>query len=168
MANILEFTDLTGTAQLQKDNSTVKKFDAIRDEKEASFLAQILGAELADLFYANLTAQSPTTLDPRFQNIYDAFRYDYSCLVIESFGLKSIMMFNVWFYFARDNNIVIATGGNFAGKSENADQAADPANFAKNYNKCIKSAQAIQQYICENSTDYPEYNGQYLSLMSIF
>jgi hypothetical protein len=59
-------------------------------------------------------------------------------------------------------------GGNFAGKSQNSDQASDPANLAKNYNKAIKSAKTIQLYICENSANYPEYNGQDLNYMSIF
>ena len=170
MANILEFIDMSGTARLQKDNNTVKKFNAIRDEKESEFLAQILGAELASLFYVNFNAVYPDTslLDPRFLVIYNALRYDYNCDVIESQGLKQIQMFYVWFFYARDNNITISVGGNFAGKSQNADQAADPANLAKNYNKAIRSARNIQFYICDNSATYPEYNGQPLEIMSIF
>ena len=74
----------------------------------------------------------------------------------------------IWFYVARDNNIVIALGGNVSSLSQNSNTSTDPINLARNYNKAIRTGRAIQHFICENSTDYPEYNGQYLSIMDPF
>ena len=167
MPNLIQYTDFSGTARIQKDNNTVQKFDAIRDEKESEFMANVLGAELSELLYADLDSNGvPQTA--RFTDIYEAFKLDLNCSVYQSLGIKKMCVYIVWFFYARDNNISIAVGGNFSGKSQNADQASDPANLAKNYNKGVKTARAIQNYIEENSSDYPEYNGQYLSLMDIF
>lgn len=167
MPNLIEFTDFQGTSRLQKDNNTVVKFDAIRDEKESEFMANVLGAELSTLMYADLDVNGvPQTA--RFTALYDKFQIDLNECVIQSLGIKRMCVYIIWFFYARDNNIYISVGGNFASKSQNSDQASDPVNLAKNYNKGITTGKAIQVFIEENEADYPEYNGQVLNLMSMF
>lgn len=166
MANIIELSDLVGTARLSKDANTKKKFDPIRDEREVSAIYQLLGVELGKLFYAELATNNPP-VDARFLDLYNAFSEDYNCDVIESKGLKYYCGYIVWFFFARDNSINITLSGNFAAQGENATQSADSGNLAKNYNKAIKTGQAIQWFICDNADVYPEYNGQALKLIPI-
>ena len=166
MANIVEITDLEGTARLQIDNNTKKKFDPIRNERETSAIYQLLGAELGKLFYTELALNNPPT-DARFKAIYDAFQVDDGSVVRESRGLKYFAMNIVWFFFARDNNIDIGLAGNSSAVMENSTQSADSGNLAKNYNKAIKTGQQIQWYICDNIDVYPEYNGQFMPIVPI-
>lgn len=163
MANIVELADFVGSFELQEDQFTADTFDPIRDEYERQFVYKVLGAELGKLFLADFDANTPTTLDPRFQAIYDAFIEDYNFCIVESKGIKEMTKSVVWFFFARDNNITISLGGNKSHKSENSDPSADGLNLAKNYNKAIRTGHAIQWYICQNSSTYPEYNGQALN-----
>lgn len=167
MANIVNLSDFDGTLQLQMDNFTEDLFDSIRNEWEPQFIYKLLGAELGGLFISDLDA-SGVPVTARFTDIFEAFQLDYNCEVIESLGIKEMIKSIIWFYFARNNNVTISLGGNNASVSQNSVHASDHANLARNYNKAIRTARAIQHYIRENSTDYPEYNGQYLRFMDSF
>ena len=163
MANIVELTDFIGTTQLQEDDFTAEKFDPIRNEWERFNIYCMLGATLGDLFLVDFDANTPTTLTPRFQAIYDAFQIDDGdCGIRKSRGIKAMTQYIVWFYFARDNNITISLSGNKSAEGENSNPSADGLNLARNYNKGVESYFNIQWYICNNTDghDYPEYNGQ--------
>ena len=163
MANIIEISDCIGSQNIQKGKFTTPIFDDIRDEQTNPFLYQVLGATLGDLFLTNFNAATPTTLDPRFQVIYDALVSETSSgTPVISKGIKDMVKNVVWFYFARDNNVQIALTGNTSTLSENSNQNADGLNLGKNYNKAIDTGIAIQWYINQNSATYPEYKGQYL------
>ncbi len=164
--NVITISDCTGDTQLQKDNNTVAKFNVIRDAHDKSYIYKLLGAELGTAFIADLDVNGvPQTV--RFTNIYNAFVQDgEGCQgVIESKGIKFFLSNIIWFYFARQNNVVISTGGNKAKKSENSDQNADGFLLGRNYNAAINTSRAIQWYIVKNIADYPEYRGQRLKFL---
>lgn len=178
MADIITIADMLGTVQLQEDDCTEDLFNEIRDEWQDTFIYKLLGAELGKLFIADFEANTPTTLTPRFQAIYDKFvidveecvsfgGYDFSIYngkIVESRGLKKFLEYIVWFYFARNNNVIISLAGNKLSVGENSEPSADGFNLARNYNKGIDTGRAIQWYICNNEDghEYPEYNGAYL------
>jgi len=164
-------TDFTGTAQLQFDTQTEAKFDVIRDERESTYIYQLLGAELGALFIADLDANGvPVTV--RFLDIYNAFAEDIGTTtfynwpgidtIAESKGIKYFLKNIIWFYFARNNQMLVSAGGNKSASSQNSTPNNDSFALARMYNKSIDTGHAIQWYICDNSATYPEYNGQFL------
>ena len=163
MANIVEITDFVGAEQVQQGKFSTKKFDPIRDEYTDPFIRQVLGATLGNLFIANFNAATPTTLDARFQVIYDAFQDDSTGYVIESKGIKFMVKAVVWFYYARTNNMNVSISGNNSQVGQNSVPLSDGIFLAQNYNKGIVTAKAIQWYIEQNSATYPEYKGQDLN-----
>ena len=178
MATLITIDDMKGTVQLQMDDCTEDLFDEIRDEWQDCYIYKLLGAELGDLFIADYDANSPTTLTPRFQAIFDKFQkdvdecisfagYDYTVFngkLVKSRGIKKYIEYIVWFYFARNNNVIISLAGNKVSLGENSTPSADGFNLARNFNKAIDTGRAIQWYICNNEDghEYPEYNGQHL------
>lgn len=163
--NIITISDCTGDTQLQKDTSTVAKFNIIRDAHDKSYIYKLLGAELGTLFIASLDGNG-VPVGARYLAIYNAFAQDADYgKVVESKGIKFFLSNIIWFYYARQNNVVISTGGNKAKKSENSDQNADGFLLGRNYNAAINTSRAIQWYIVQNIATYPEYKGQRLKFM---
>jgi hypothetical protein len=165
MANIVTISDFEGSFQIQYDTRTTAKFNLIRDEFQNDFIFDLLGAELGALFLADLDGSGiPQTT--RFEALYEPFTEDTDYgQVVRSKGLKDAVKAIVWYYFARQNNHLITTSGNTVKRSENADVSTDPFFLTQNYNKAIESGYAIQWYINENLSDYPEYNGQELEYL---
>jgi len=168
---ITNITDFVGTTQLQEDDNTEDKFNVIRDERENTYIFKLLGAELGNLFIADLDANGvPQTA--RFTDIFEAFAEDVSsgfCFewmtingLVESKGIKQYLIDTVWFYFARNNPVLITTGGNKISESENSSNSADGATLGRIYNKAVDTGLAIQWFIEDKPTIYPEYNGQKL------
>lgn len=164
MAELITITDFNGDEFLQQDLNTSDWLDEIRTEYARPFVRQLLGAQLGNLFLTNWDAVGgdPALLDARFQTIWNAFQQDDGCDLIESKGMKFAIKSVLWFYYARQNNSITTTGGNRSQLSENSTPTNDGIWMAKNYNSAIETGRAIQWYICENSTDYPEFNGQRL------
>ena len=164
MPNIVQISDFSGEFQLQFDNATTSKFNLIRDNHETDYIYKLLGVELGKLFIANMNVSGVPT-DARFLAIYNALSLDYNYEIIQSKGIKLWMKGVIWFYFARNNPYIIATGGNKVNKDQNSDQLTDGLALARIYNDSVKSAKAIQFYICQNLATYPEYNGQKLDFV---
>ena len=160
MAYIVSISDFVGEFQLQQDNNTESKFDLIRDEHSRTYVRRLLGAELGNLFLTDLDANGPTALTARFQSIYDAFEEDFNYEIIESKGLKFFIKSVVWFYYARQNNVIVSLGGNKAATSQNSEPTNNGIWMAHMFNKGVETANAIQWYILQNASTYPEFNGQ--------
>lgn len=159
MANITEISDYYGEVQLQADRFTTANFNSIRDEYEATYIRKLLGATLGNAFLDDLDASGvPTTA--RFTAIYDAFQFDDSGFLVQSKGIKEMIKGIIWFYYTRNNTQDTTLGGNKTSKSQNSDYARSKSFVVRIYNQSIDTAKSIQYYICDNSSTYPEYNGQ--------
>lgn len=169
MADLVVITDFIGDFALSQDINTETRFDSIRDDWDRPFIRKLLGVELGNLFLTNWDAVSgvPANLDARFKSIYNAFQLDYAGSIVESKGMKYMLKGVVWFYYARQNNINIAPGGNKTSLAENAETSDQSFPLIRNYNAAVKTGKAIQFYIQQNSSTYPEYNGQYLDFISL-
>jgi hypothetical protein len=165
MANLVTISDFEGSFQLQVDTRTTAKFNLIRDEYQNDFIYDLLGADLGALFLADLDANG-VPQSAIYEAIYEPFTEDTSYgQVVRSKGIKEAVKAIVWYHFVRQNNHLVTTSGNTVKRSENADVSTDPFYLAQNYNKAIESGYAIQWYINENLSDYPEYNGQELEYL---
>lgn len=173
MPNVVEISDFIGSAQLPQGKFSTK-FNSIRDEFENSYIYKLLGADLGALFIADLDANGvPQTA--RFTDIYDAFQEDIDITttwpyvygsMVESKGIKFYIKMIVWFYAARNNALVVGLATNSTFKSENSELNTDGQSLARNYNKAIETGRAVQWYINDNLSTYPEYNGQYLDFVT--
>lgn len=159
MPSLISISDFSGEYQLQVDNATEDKFNFIRDNHETTYIYKLLGVALGKLFIANLDANGVPT-DARFLAIYNAFAEDSDYGIIQSKGMKEYMKGIIWYYYARNNPYIIATGGNKVNIDQNSEQLTDGLALARIYNGSVNTADAIQWYICENYDTYPEYKGQ--------
>jgi hypothetical protein len=164
MPNIVTISDFSGSVQLQRDNQTEAKFNLIRDEFTNEYIYKLLGVVLGNLFLADLDANGvPQTA--RFESLYDPFQEDWNNEIKQSRGIKFFVKNIIWYYYSRQNNVVITTAGNRTKKGENSDPSLDGMYLAKNFNASINTGKAIQWYISQNFATYPEYNGQKLDYL---
>ena len=139
------------------------------DKFEKEYLIKLLGCSLYDLFIADLTANTPQVPQAqRFINIFDAFCIDEDCDIVRSEGIKQMLVQFIYFHYMRDQLNTKLVSGVARSLSETSDHIGyNGFNLIQSYNEGISNAWAIQWYICENETDYPEENTQAFYLMSL-
>jgi len=167
MPNLVEITDFTGELAIPQDKFTSSKFSVVRNARQFEMLYDIMGAELATLFIADLDSSGvPQTA--RFTNLYDAFVEDDNNAVVRSLGIKEMVKRLVYFYYVRENNKIVTLNGNKSNEGENSKINFTIDWFINKYNEAIETAKAIQWYIEENLDTYPEENRQLINYNSIF
>lgn len=132
------------------------------DTFEKIYLQDLLGCELYDLFIADLDASGmPQT--PIYINIYQAFCIDYRGCgnKVRSEGMVQLLKEFIYFEYVRNQKVANSNGGNVVNINEASRETVSfETDIYDAYNNGIKNYKAIQFYICENSTDYPTYNGE--------
>lgn len=138
------------------------------DRVEPDVLQDMLGCDLYNLFIADWDAvPSGSFSEPRFQVIYDAFCEDKDCYILKSEGIKQMLMYFIYFEYIRFQTFQDRTTGMKKTISENSERALlTEFGLFEKYNKGVKNYTNIQIYICDNSGNYPEYNGQNKNLAS--
>lgn len=160
--SIISVSDFTGyfhrlsQSEFKQDSQTT-----LITSSEGGYLAKILGKELADLFYADLDANNePQTA--RFISIFNPFIEQYNKCIYESKGLKYALTGFIYYEFVANENIRSTDVGLNKSSMENATSLSQ-YNLLRQaeirYNDSIESVEAIQKYICENASTYPEYDG---------
>ena len=137
----------------------------------------LLGCDLYDLFVADLDGNGvPQTA--RFTAIYDAFcidiegtsfnfkwsydYYNYYCQNRQnkSRGILAMLRGFMFFEYTRDQPQLNSSIGTSTSKGVASDlKTPNQTALKKQYNKSILDYWNIQFFICENESDYPEYNG---------
>ena len=136
---------------------------------ERLYLLDLLGAELYDLFIADLdgsTPQVPQTA--RFISLFDAFNVDESLCIVSSEGIKKMLIQFIYFEYMRDSSFKQTVSGVTNIKSQVA--TVEPYkgwNLEQAYNEGVCNYNAIQWYICDNSTVYPEENTQHKGIITL-
>ena len=137
-------------------------------QNETRLIYELLGVDLGNLLIADLGPnKEPVT--QRFITIFDPLAFNWANRLIMSKGIKEILKGFVFSEFVREQNYK----NNINGSSRNLYEQGEviSANFAgitHKYNEAIDSFCAIQLYINENKTDYPEFKGivkEYTSLI---
>lgn len=150
-----------GRFALPRNPDLMKQLDAFIDENEECVLDDLLGCELAALFIADLDVDNiPQT--QRFIDIMNKFCVDVNECghIIKSNGIKQMLKGFVYFYFGRSLSDILSTVGAIRASGENSKQALQASTLLRNnFNYSIDTFQSIQEYICLNPEEYPEYNG---------
>jgi len=151
---------------------SVQELQAYIDRYEKTYLIDLLGCELSELFIADLVDGVPVT--PIYQNIYneicvdlskgfDIFYYGHcGCKPkrIISRGIKSMLQAFIFFEYMRDQPNAKGLTGVNKQKAENSEMVPfGKWGISAYYNEGIKDFQNIQYYIHENEENYNSFNG---------
>jgi hypothetical protein len=139
-----------------------EKLESYIERYEDKYITDLLGAELSDLFIADLLDGVPQTLI--YLNIFNPIKQDLKdeCKIkrIYSRGIKDMLRGCIFWEFMRDlPNQKDLTGVNRA-KSENGEPIHwQDWGLPSFYNESVSSFRSIQAYIEQNIVDYPTFNG---------
>jgi hypothetical protein len=139
---------------------TVKDLNNDIEDTEEDLIDCLLGIELAGLLIDDLDGNNVPQTD-RFTKIWDKFILEDSCRnKILSKGIIDMIKTFVFFQNGRRGTNVLTIAGVKKSDSDNSndgDLAATP--LLTNYNRGVRTYKAIQSYICDNASIYPEFNG---------
>lgn len=164
MGLIIDKEDFTGKWSIAFDEYTGEELDEYIETYEKKFIVSLLGAELAELFIADLTAQVPS--EARFLSIFNEFFIDDGDCVFISDGMKKMMLGLIFFHYVSDQHEKNTVSGTVRNNSELASQIPSFNICVNRWNLATETAKNIQWYICENESLFPEYNGQYIEYTS--
>lgn len=155
---IVEKSDFIGEYFIAQD--VYSTLDVTIEKYEKYYLLRLLGAELYDLFIADLTATTPQIPnDADFLLIFNSFQIDDNGQLCISEGIRKMLVQFIYFHYTRDtqyNNTVVGTVRNNA---ELGTMINPNGNLYKSYNEGVDNATNIQMYIVSNLDKYETFNG---------
>lgn len=159
---ILQASDFTGEYRVAKHS-----FDDLTgfiEGYEDKYLLELFGEDQYNYFKSDLTAATPQIpQQPYYTKIFNRFVVD--GMLCE--GLKVMLLQFVYYHYHRENAYKQTQSGMVRPKAENADGLGyNGSNMLSAYNKAVENYRLIQIYICDNSTEYPNYAGMYLDYSS--
>ena len=158
-----DFSD--GGLRIPTTQYSVKVLQAFIDTEEPRILKQLLGCALYEDFITNWVGD-PTEdfADARFKVIYDPFCIDDDCGILESEGIKKMLMYFIYYKYTAETPTTPRINGFAKESNDNSESssAMGAATFTK-YNAGVDSYASIQRYMDElnpENYDYIEFNGQ--------
>jgi len=159
---------IDGQVRISQTNNSKKQLNTVIDIQEVYVLEELMGSELYALFIADLDIDNqPQT--QRFIDIFDAFYDDsnvsnyYGCWCGKAYrseGIPQMLQWFIYWEFAKDQPFQNTAVGTVRNVEENSDIVnGSKYGLPMQYNKGVKSYQAIARFMIDNSSDYPEYNG---------
>lgn len=164
--SILQTSDFKGEFKI---SSTVyTELTSEIETYEKFYLLRMLGADLYNLFIADLTATTPQVPQTaRFIALFDSFDIDDGSCLRTSEGIKQMLVQFVYFHFIRESNYEQTDSGVMRTVSEvSGILPYNGFNLVESYNKGIDNYNEIQWFILDDPTTYPEENIQLLSFTS--
>lgn len=156
MSLLIQATDFTGKHEIVQQMNP--KLTAYIEMYEKQYLRKLLGVTLYDLFAAQVT--SYVVASGIYKNLYDAFQEDDGGSIVESEGMKEMLKGFIYFQYMRDLPFKSTESGIMINQHENTVLTPNDLPITTRYNQAVKTYEAIQWYIVQNSDDYPDYNGQ--------
>lgn len=128
---------------------------------ERKYLLQLLGAELYDLFIADLTLTTPQVPQSQiYLDFFNEFHIEIDGCNLTSEGIKEMLKAFIYFHWMRDATYRKTTFGVTTASAENAtNNIYQGFNLVESYNQGVDIANTIQWYIQDNEPNYPLYNG---------
>jgi len=148
-----------GKFELHKGMYESTKIQAYIDKYERQYLVKLLGVELFKLFEADLVAGVPQTA--KYLAIFNSFEYDeVNCGIYISEGMVEMVKGLVYYQYLKDMTNVVAVSGNVRQMGENSENVSTLNTMIyTRYNDSVRTYKAIQKFICDNNSDYLDYNG---------
>ena len=154
---ILQASDFANKFEIHTNGVNLLKVTSYIERYEESYIIDMLGVELGELFLADLEEPTP---DPIYTFLYEPFNYQNDYEILKSRGLVDMLLGFIYFEYLRDMKVQQTINIPVKVKGQNSDRA-NTLNMGlfERYNDSIVTYQAIQKYICENTEDYPTFKG---------
>jgi hypothetical protein len=136
------------------------KIQAYIDKYERIYLLKLLGSDLYQLFVGDLIAGVPQT--PIYFALFQEFDYDTTyCKLVISDGMIEMVKGFVYFNYLKDETNQVHVTGVVRQKGENSTEVSNITSMIyTRYNDSVRTFKAIQTYICDNLSNYPDFNGK--------
>ena len=156
-------SDFTGKYSLALTQFNTADIDAYIAKYEKEYLLKLLGADLYTLFIADLDASTPQVpVSAIYLALFNSFDTDYNSKIKSSDGIVEMLKGFIYYNYTKDIVQNQTPIGSTMPKNENSTVMSLNQSMCTRFNDQVLSFEAIQWYICDNSTDYPDYNGQEL------
>ena len=167
MATLIEKADFVGEYAISSDAKTNSILDSLIDEIEIRTMYELLGKTLADAFLADADANGGVPTDPNYLIIYNRLMLDVHQMhcycnadSYYSFGIKEMLKAFVYVQF----NIRIAQVSTTVGLRNVQASVSNSAKLDGKYitnvqNKGVEAFRTIQNYIYDNQSDFPDFEG---------
>ena len=154
--------DFVGKYKLAKDCYSKDLLQQYIDKYEKTYLQDLLGCALYDLFIDDLdTSEPPVSQTQRFIDIYDEKCTDDVCGVMyRSEGILEMLKGFVYYHYILDQKFKNTTVGTVVNESSfSREVAAAKSTMEDRYNLAVDTYIAIQLFVLDNKDVYPEFNG---------
>jgi len=161
-------SDFTGTElalPINQVNDDTTILESVIDATEKEILTDLLGVDLYDLFVADLTGTPEVPVTQKYLDIFNAFQYDSDWGIIKSLGIKEMLKRFIYYNYLKSKAYKASQNGIVSSQLENSVNTSNEFLYSK-YNEGVLNYKAIQQKIIDNSSDYPDFNGQYKGVNS--
>lgn len=158
MGLLIQTTDFIGKHRVAINTQTEQLLQQYIDKYEELYLINLLGVDLYNLFKADVVSYLPQSAI--YLSIYNKIQKDDGGRLRISEGMKEMLLGFIYFEYMRDLKFKSTVSGGTVNNVEAANEADPETTVYQRYNDGVRSANTIQWYICENMSDYPDYNGQ--------
>ncbi len=135
--------DFVGELKVPKTNFS--ELDTFIKDYEEENLINLLGAELYQLFKADLTNTDPQIPQTdRFIKLFNPFMIDSGDLIVVSKGIKKMLAQFIYFEFIRFMSFENGSSGTVINAPELGKNAVGGGNLVIEYNKGVNNAYTIQ------------------------
>jgi hypothetical protein len=149
----VEIGDFTGKFEIHTQGTTAIKLADYITRYEESYLVDMLGVELYDLLM----------VDPEiapYSTIVEPLKFQENCEIYISRGFKDMLLGFIYFEFQRDMKVQQTVNSAVKIKSNVSDRAGIlDMNLYGRFNESMETYKAIQQYVINNSADFPTFQG---------
>ena len=165
---LLTTTDFeAGELAIAQTNETTALLQTYIDKYEEVYIKRILGVTLGQLFIDDVQGvdSDSSAIESRFQILIDGFiKQDSSDRVLQSRGMKDILMAIVYYFFIGTTQIKHSQSGTITNSAE-VSNILDPENALRSaeskWNDRLSDIEATQWWVgAEDEANYPEYNGE--------
>lgn len=183
----------SGKYRISQNPEDIASLNLYITKYEKQYLVNLLGATLYGLFVADLTAGVLPFQTAIYNNLYQpfdednlnssnifypvgSFEPDFEDAIDSNFGqivtsegIKEMLKGFLFFEFTRDQPFENTPTGNVEQQIENGVKVkALQAGIKEKFNEAVRTYQAIQWYINQNSSSYPDYNGVKMGIIPDF
>jgi hypothetical protein len=165
---IVQKSDFKNQYKISTSRFTGTELDEYIDRYEEFYLVKLFGADLYDLFVADLTGTTPQVPQTQiYLDVFNPFNIDDESCLHESVGIKKMLIKFIYFHFVRDMSHYNTTAGTVTNDNENSKQSLyNGFNLLEAYNEGVETFNEIQWYIDKHIEDYPDENMQLLNYAS--
>jgi len=158
MAKIVQTTDFTGKYAISQSSTTTTILQAFIDKYEKSYVYDLLGVTLGDLFLADITTPFTAPDTTKYETIYNVISQDEP--EVRTNGIKEMLLGFIYFEYCKQHTVKHTGTGFVIGDNEVSNQADwNSTPIYSNYNEAVRTFKGIQCYILANSSDYSEFKG---------